>query len=414
MSEFGEYGVTRDVEDSIRSIARSEVASERPQPRYALVKSVDPGNRRAEVQYNGDTSTVWVPYGSERPAYLDQPVLIEGTDGDRHISQVIGNTQADVDLAAVASGYQAADKALRHNMRGQFAMVGGGNKQVSTVGIAWTEAFYVIASGRTAALQATSFYAITMPTSGTVTGVGGAANRSFSSTGISLGDWEALYYLVPYTSSSTATVTANFRVVSYTAEYELPDNAVLVAIRFGGTDKSVRWGDGTVLKGGEHWSPPEAEVYLSSTTGVLTANAETFAQAGWASFRNVSSLFKSSTDSGSGSGWARFVTPIAGVYEIQAQCNIGLGAANNNMAALKFTLNGRTATSNTFAYDHRRTTPNAFGVGGEHVILRVDYRGYFGVGDIIYWTTWSDVGYDIKNAVLGGARTKIYMRWLRP
>lgn len=413
MSELGDYGVTRDVEDSIRSIARSEVASERPKPRYALVKAVDPNTRRAQVQYNGDTSTVWVPYGSERPAYVDQPVIIEGTDSDRHIAQVIGNTQADVDLSAVASAYPAADAAVRHNMRGQFAMVGGGNKQVSTVGIAWTEAFYLISTGRTAALQAASFYAITMPTSGTVTGVGGAANRSFSSTGINLGDWEALYYLIPYTSSATATVTANFRVASYTAEYELPDNAVLVAIRFGGTDKSVRWGDGTILKTNEHFDPPVADAYLASTTGLLAANAETFAQSGWTASKNVSSTFKSSSDSGTGSGWARFVAPIPGFYELSAQICIGM-ADYGKMAGFKFTLNGRTATSNTIAFDHRKETPNAFGGTGAHVILRVHQPYQLSAGDIIYWTTWGEVQYDIKNIALGGARTRVSCRWVRP
>lgn len=104
MSEqFGEYGTTRGVEDAVRSFARSEVQSERPKSRYALVKSVDVNARKAQVQYNGDSSLVWVPYGSERPAYLDQPVLIEGADNDRHIAQVIGNTQADVDLAALTA-----------------------------------------------------------------------------------------------------------------------------------------------------------------------------------------------------------------------------------------------------------------------------------------------------------------------
>jgi len=101
LSELGDYGVTRDIEDAIRAIARSEVASARPQPRYALVKAIDPDARRAQVQYNGDTTLVWVPYGSERPAYINQPVVIEGTDNDRRIAQIIGNTQADVDLAAV-------------------------------------------------------------------------------------------------------------------------------------------------------------------------------------------------------------------------------------------------------------------------------------------------------------------------
>jgi len=103
LSELGDYGVSREIEDAIRAIARSEVAAARPQQRYGLVKSVNVANRTAEIQYNGDTSTVWVPYGSERPAYLNQPVLIEGTAEDRRISQVLGNTQADVDLAALGA-----------------------------------------------------------------------------------------------------------------------------------------------------------------------------------------------------------------------------------------------------------------------------------------------------------------------
>lgn len=103
MSELGDYGVTREIEDAIRAIARAEVMGARPQPRYALVKAINTTNRTAQVQYNGDSTLVWVPYGSEQPAYINQPVLIEGTAEDRRISQVIGNTQSDVDLAALSA-----------------------------------------------------------------------------------------------------------------------------------------------------------------------------------------------------------------------------------------------------------------------------------------------------------------------
>lgn len=139
---------------------------------------------------------------------------------------------------------------LLQQQRQQTMMSGGGLKRASPTRIQWAESFFLHAP-RLTAVQAAQFYQITMPANGTViTGVGGAANTTIASTGnyagqIALGDWQSLWYLIP-TGSSTASVPANFRVAAYTTSYQMPDNAVLIAWRYGGDDKTVYWGDGTM------------------------------------------------------------------------------------------------------------------------------------------------------------------------
>lgn len=155
-------------------------------------------------------------------------------------ARVIVNTQAITDRINL----------LLQMQRQQFMMSGGGVKRASPSRIQWADSFY-LHGPRLTAVQAGQFYQITMPANGTViTGVGGAANATIASTGnyaglIPLADWQSLWYLVPTTSTTTTSVAANFRIASYTASFQMPDNAVLVAWRYGGNEKTVYWGDGS-------------------------------------------------------------------------------------------------------------------------------------------------------------------------
>lgn len=162
--------------------------------------------------------------------------LSVGADG----AKVIVNTQAITDRINL----------LLQIQRQNFMLSGGGIKRASPTRLQWGDSFYAHAP-RLTATQAGQFYQITMPANGTViTGVGGAANATIASTGnyaglIPLADWQSLWYLLPTTSTTTTSVAANFRIASYTSSFQMPDNAVLVAWRYGGSDKTVYWGDGS-------------------------------------------------------------------------------------------------------------------------------------------------------------------------
>lgn len=157
----------------------------------------------------------------------------------------VGGVRVSADQAAILTRLDF----LQHVQRGQFTLGGGGDRQANQTHVKWASAFYFLPPRR-AADQTGGFYLITPPANGTViTGMGGAANATVPSSGnfvgmVPLADWQALWYLVPTTSSSSTTVAANFRITSYTAAASLPDNAVLVAWRDGAPGKAVGWGDG--------------------------------------------------------------------------------------------------------------------------------------------------------------------------
>lgn len=181
--------------------------------------------------------------------------IILGPDGLAiEVDPIAGNALV-VDASGARVIVDTASITTRMNLllqmqRQNFMMSGGGLKRASPSRITWADSFY-LHGPRLTAVQAGQFYQITMPPNGTViTGVGGAANATIAATGnyaglIPLGDWQSLWYLVPTTSTTTTSVAANFRIATYTASFQMPDNAVLVAWRYGGNDKTVYWGDGS-------------------------------------------------------------------------------------------------------------------------------------------------------------------------
>lgn len=181
--------------------------------------------------------------------------IILGPDGlALEVDPIAGNalsvTADGVKVMVNTTALSARMDLLQHIQRQNFMMSGGGVKKASPTRIAWTDSFFLHAP-RQSAVQTGTFYQITQPANGTViTGVGGAANATIASTGnyaglIPLGDWQSLWYLAPVSSATTTSVAANFRIASYSASFAMPDNAVLVAWRYGGTDKTVYWGDGS-------------------------------------------------------------------------------------------------------------------------------------------------------------------------
>jgi hypothetical protein len=119
------------------------------------------------------------------------------------------------------------------SIKSGFNVSGGGTITVNASGsVIWGTRFIVISNGNGATFSTAGFFDITCPTSGTITGVGGAPNRTATAAGITLNAWDALYYILPI-GSSNASVAANFRVANYTTALEVPHNWLLLAFRSG-------------------------------------------------------------------------------------------------------------------------------------------------------------------------------------
>ena len=137
-------------------------------------------------------------------------------------------TGLDADLL---DGYDSL--ALAYGGRAQRLITGGGTIIVDASGyVLWTTRFIVISGGRGTTTATSGYFDINCPTSGTITGVGGAANVTATAAGIPLAAWQALYYILPLGSAETS-LAANFRVVSYTSNVDIPEHWVLICTRNG-------------------------------------------------------------------------------------------------------------------------------------------------------------------------------------
>lgn len=119
------------------------------------------------------------------------------------------------------------------SMKAAFNMSGGGTITVDGSGyVYWSTRFIIISHGNSSNFATSGYFDINCPTSGTITGVGGAGNVTATGAGIPLASWQALYYILPLGSASSS-VAGNFRVMSYTSGQDVPYNWVLICIRNG-------------------------------------------------------------------------------------------------------------------------------------------------------------------------------------
>lgn len=119
--------------------------------------------------------------------------------------------------------------ALRSNRQ----ISGGGLITVNASGsVLWSSRFIVISNGNGSTFGTNGYFDISCPTSGTITGVGGHANVTATAAGITMGAWDALYYILPVGGAATS-ATSNFRIASYTGALDVPYNWVLICIRNG-------------------------------------------------------------------------------------------------------------------------------------------------------------------------------------
>lgn len=164
----------------------------------------------------------------------------------------------------MVNGYTATQ--LAENLRANHNMTGGGTVSFDGTNIKWTSRFIVISNGRGSNFGTSGFFDITMPTSGTITGVGGATNATATASGVPLSAWQALYYILPIGSTNVSNA-ANFRIAAYTTNLDIPSEWVLVAIR-NGDNGTVKFSTGDTLASGQSSTAGSATQYIQNSTSV--------------------------------------------------------------------------------------------------------------------------------------------------
>lgn len=141
---------------------------------------------------------------------------------------------------------------VMESLRANRNLSGGGTITVSASGdVLWSSRFIVISNGRGTHFSTSGYFDITCPVTGTITGVGGATNKTATAAGIPLGAWEALYYILPIGSAATS-LAANFRVVNYTADVEIPSDWVLVCVK-NNDNGNFTFNNGVTLEAGQSY-----------------------------------------------------------------------------------------------------------------------------------------------------------------
>lgn len=149
-------------------------------------------------------------------------------------ANITGVTASSASSATTATQFNSVTQpTYSASIKSGFNISGGGTITVNASGsVLWGTRFIVISNGNSASFSTSGYFDITCPTSGTVTGVGGAANKTATAAGVPLAVWEALYYILPIGSAATS-LAANFRVASYTSALDVPHNWVLICVRNG-------------------------------------------------------------------------------------------------------------------------------------------------------------------------------------
>jgi hypothetical protein len=158
-----------------------------------------------------------------------------------------------------------ADLAAKTNMTGGGTVVWTGSN------LSWTSRFIVISNGRGTYFAASGYFDMSMPADGTVIpGLGGASNHTVTGGVITIPAWQALYYILPI-GSGNGSVAANYRIVSYTADFVVPENWILVALR-NGDDQTLRLGTGETLTAGQTNGVAGGDYIHNTTTQQATSN----------------------------------------------------------------------------------------------------------------------------------------------
>lgn len=101
---FGNWANSIAAHQVFKQIAQTEIERARPATRQAEVVSIDKGNKVVDVKFIGEQEAVTVPYTSTAPARAGQIVAVGGSVHDRHVVDVIGETDVDSRLSFAEEG----------------------------------------------------------------------------------------------------------------------------------------------------------------------------------------------------------------------------------------------------------------------------------------------------------------------
>jgi len=215
-------------------------ASNEPLSKGQLLSAIE------QLQENG-----FFPWQSTKAVGYDIGATVS-YNGVDYINTIAGNT-ATPDSAGSGwnKGWSSSRDTLVASLRANVNISGGGVITWDSNGyFNSTSRFIVIANGRGAFFSTNGYFSISIPTSGTILGVGGASNVTATSAGIPISNWQALYYILPI-GSGNVSIASNFRIASYTSDVVIPDNWVLVASRNGDNNTlSIAGGKYTLHQGG--------------------------------------------------------------------------------------------------------------------------------------------------------------------
>ena len=151
-------------------------------------------------------------------------------------------------------------------LRANRNLTGGGTITVDgSNNVLWSARFIVLGNGRGSNFSTSGYFDINCPTSGTITGVGGAASQTATASGIPLGTWTAIYYILPIGSDQTS-LAANFRLVSYTADVDVPHDWLLICWR-NGDDNLTYFNNGIRLAPGQSIASGATNPISNSSSG---------------------------------------------------------------------------------------------------------------------------------------------------
>jgi hypothetical protein len=164
----------------------------------------------------------------------------------------------------------AIDPSYTAQLKAQAIMTGGGTVTYSGGYLAWNNRFIVINNGNGPQFSTNGYFDINQPPSGTViTGYGSTGNVTATASGIPLGCWDALYYILPV-GSSNVSQNGNFVIAQYNAAFTVPSNWILIANQ-NCDDGSVRLGNGTTLIPGQS-SNAGSGTFIDNSTASQTGN----------------------------------------------------------------------------------------------------------------------------------------------
>ena len=299
-------------------------------------------------------------------------LLSTNASGNLQTTSVITNNgnQIDVSNGNGVSGNPAIsiDNAYAASIKAGFILSGGGTITYNGSAISWSNRFIVINNGTGSQFSTNGYFDINQPANGTIiTGVGSSGNVTVTASGVPLGCWDALYYIMPV-GSSNGVVNANFRIVQYGSGFVVPETWILLAAQ-NCDDGTVKVGNGVILASGQTWTAGQG------TAGTATVSGTT----------NYISKFTSSSSVGNSvitdDGNVVVFNPPTYTYfqsgTVYAQNElIARGSIYNDGGSL--TLNGSNGIVN--ASGGYLQVGSAYALQGTDSWLRLNQNGSFGSG----------------------------------